>query len=204
VATLLFGARVPTAGSIEVEGDRLELGSPRAALARGVAFVPADRAREGLVMTHSVRENMLLPRLSSFTRAFGVDRGAERRETRTFIERLGVQPTDPDRSVSLLSGGNQQKVVFARAFGLEPKVLVLDEPGQGVDVGARQRILELIAEASRAGLAVVFATSEIEDLPSVCHRVLVLRNGEVAHELAGGELSEHSILSATVADSAAR
>jgi ribose transport system ATP-binding protein len=204
VASLLFGTESPTGGTIEVDGAPIALGSPRAALEAGLAFVPADRARQGLVLTHGVRENMLLPRLAAFTSTRGVDRGAERRETRTWIERLGVQPTDPDRVVGLLSGGNQQKVVFGRALGLGPKILVLDEPSQGVDVGARQRILELIAEASRAGLAVVFATSEIEDLPSVCHRILVLRRGEVVRELAGEEISEHSVLAASVDDPAAQ
>jgi ABC-type sugar transport system ATPase subunit len=203
VASLLFGATRPAAGAIDVDGVSIALGSPRAALEGGLAYVPADRARDGLVMTHGVRENVLLPRLDAFTRARGVNRRAEHRETRAWIDRLGVRPADPDRTVSLLSGGNQQKVVFARALGLTPKVLVLDEPGQGVDVGARRRILELITDASRQGLAVVFATSEVEDLPSVCHRVLVLRNGEVIRELIGEEISEHRILAVSVGARAA-
>ena len=200
LAALLAGASTPAAGTIELDGELLSPGSPRAALDRGLSFVPADRARDGLVMNHSVRENMLLPRLHKFSGPLGVRRGAQRREALTWIDRLGIEPADPDRSVSLLSGGNQQKVVFARALGLGPRVLVLDEPGQGVDVGARARILELIAAAARDEVAVVFATSEIEDLPTVCHRVLVLRGGTIARELRGRDISQHTLLAASISD----
>jgi ribose transport system ATP-binding protein len=198
IASLLFGAVKPAAGTIAVDGKPLEPGSPRHSLARGMAFVPADRARDGLVMSHAVRENMLLPRLNRFTRPYGVDGSRERQETHRWIDRLGIDPPDSERSVRLLSGGNQQKVVFARGLGLSPRILVLDEPGQGIDVGARRRILELVAHASRSGVGVVFCTSEIEDMPAVCHRVLVLRDGMVARELSGSAISEHSVLEASL------
>ena len=204
LAALLAGASAPAAGTVELDGEPLAPGSPRAALDRGLSFVPADRARDGLVLSHSVRENMLLPRLREFSGPWGVRRTAQRREASAWIQRLGIEPPDPDRSVSLLSGGNQQKVVFARALGLDPRVLVLDEPGQGVDVGARARILELIAAAARDGVAVIFATSEIEDLPAVCHRVLVLRAGEIVRELRGGDISQHTVLAASIEESTVR
>jgi ribose transport system ATP-binding protein len=198
LASLLFGAVKPRAGTILVDGERLDSGSPRDSLSCGMAFVPAERAREGLVMTHVVRENMLLPRLDDFVKPYGVDRSREREETHGWIDRLGIDPPNSERQVNLLSGGNQQKVVFARGLGLGPKILVLDEPGQGIDVGARRRILELVAEASRSGVGVVFCTSEVEDLPAVCHRVLVLREGLVARELSGSAISEHTVLEASL------
>jgi ribose transport system ATP-binding protein len=199
VAALIFGALKPTSGTVCISGKPVTLGSPRAAIGQGMAYVPAERLLRGLVLSQSVRENMLLPRIKSFRRIRGQDVKREREEVSGWIDRLGVKPAETEHSVALLSGGNQQKVVVGRALGLAPRVLLLDEPGQGIDVGAKQRIFELIRDAAESGATIILCTSEIEDLPLTCDRVLVMRGGRVVEHLQGADLTEHRLLEAITA-----
>lgn len=183
---LLFGAQQRTGGAVALEGRPLELRHPRDAIAAGIALIPEDRASAGAHLGLTVRENMMLPDLSAFTRWGRVDRRAERREAEALIGRFGVRPPRADKRFGSLSGGNQQKAILAKWMRLEPKVLILDEPVQGVDIGARAEIYRLIGAAAARGAAVLMIDSDLEDLCRLCDRILVLHGGRIVRELAGG------------------
>jgi ribose transport system ATP-binding protein len=191
VGGLVFGSIRRAGGTVHVGGDVLAGGSPFRAVEQGVAFVPADRRGEGAVMTMSVRENMTLPRLRPLRRFMGrLDRRAERRECDRWVGEVGLRPAEPERALDLFSGGNQQKVVLAKWLRNEPRVLLLDEPTQGVDVGAKASIYELVARAADSGAGVVISSSDTRELVVLCNRVLVMRDGSVVAELDHHELTE--------------
>lgn len=196
VAAAVFGAVIRDAGEVSVAGQLVAPNNPGASIRQGLAFVPADRARHGAVMAMNARENLTLPRLYPLRRAFGrLDRRAERRETRDWVSRVGLQPPLPERPLRLFSGGNQQKVVMARWLRIKPRALVLDEPTQGVDVGAKAAIYELIDEAAAAGTGVLVSSSDVKEMMTLCDRVLVLCGGKVTAELGRHELSEARLVS---------
>lgn len=175
VLATLFGA----SGQARLGGARV--GSPHHAIDLGMFLVPEDRKLSGLVLELSVRENLamaILPRLLAaglFVRA-----GAERREALKWVESLNLRPPDPEKRVRELSGGNQQKVVVGKALATEPRVLLLDEPTRGVDVGARSEIYGVIDDLAREGMALLIASSDTDELVGLCDRVLVFRGGRVA------------------------
>jgi len=182
---MLFGTAYRVAGRVEVGGEELVAGDPRAAIEAGMGYVPADRRRGGAVMEMSVRENLTMPAMSPFRRAFGrLDGRAERAETRTWIHTVSLRPPNPELPLKLLSGGNQQKIVLAKWLR------VLDDPTQGVDVGAKAAIYELILTAKRQGTGVLLCSSDTKELVALCDRVLVLKEGRVVSEVPRDELSE--------------
>jgi ribose transport system ATP-binding protein len=161
----------------------------------GAAYVPGDRHADGAVMTMRVRENLTLPDLRRLRRRFGrLDASAERREAGTWMERIALRPAEPERPLELFSGGNQQKVVLAKWLRNEPRVLLLEEPTQGVDVGAKAAIYELVRDAAERGAAVVMASSDTAELASVCDRVVVMRDGAARIELQGRHLTEERLV----------
>ncbi|HVO55732.1 MAG TPA: sugar ABC transporter ATP-binding protein [Solirubrobacterales bacterium] len=195
LAGLLFGARRRERGEVTVLGSPLAAGDPAAAVAAQLAYVPPDRHADGAVMEMSVRENLTLPGLGPLRRALGrLDRRAELGEVRQWIDSVGLRPPEPGRRLELFSGGNQQKVVIAKWLRLRPRALLLDEPTQGVDVGAKLSIYELIENAAREGAAVLVTSADAKELVEVCDRVLVMRDGEIVAELAGGALEEERLL----------
>jgi ribose transport system ATP-binding protein len=198
VAATLFGAGLGTVEELEVDGAAVGQLDPRRAIAAGVAYVPGDRHREGAVMKMTVRENMTLPRLRPLQRLMGrLDQRAERAEVDRWIERVAVRPAEPERALELFSGGNQQKVVLAKWLRNEPKALLMDEPTQGVDVGAKAGIFELIANAAAAGAGVLVCSSDAKELALICDRVLVMRDGEIVAEVSRGtQLSEAGLVRA--------
>ncbi|HEY6762143.1 MAG TPA: sugar ABC transporter ATP-binding protein [Baekduia sp.] len=189
---LVFGATARRAGQVLVAGEELRgAGGPGVAITAGLAFVPADRHARGAVMSMSARENLTLPQLGPLRRAMGwLDGSAERDEAADWTARVGLSPPEPERPLELFSGGNQQKVVLAKWLRTAPRVLLLDEPTQGVDVGAKAAIYSLIERAASEGAAVVVASSDEEELVTICDRVVVLREGRIAAQLAGAELEE--------------
>jgi len=196
---LIFGARRPAAGEISVGGDRLPPGDMATAIARGAAFVPADRHRLGAVMTMSMRENLTLPALRSVQRRFGAIRAsAEAAEARRWAEQVDLRPPAPDRPLSTFSGGNQQKVVLAKWLRTNPRLLLLDEPTQGVDVGAKAAIYELVRQAAARGAAVLVASSDAKELVALCDRVLLVDQGRVTGELTGAALTETALVHAAL------
>jgi ribose transport system ATP-binding protein len=195
LGSLIFGARRRDGGSVEVAGHHLPPGSPLAAIRAGVGFVPADRHAAGAVMTMRARENLTLPLLKPLRRATGaIDPRAERQESERWLRQVALRPFAPERTMSLFSGGNQQKVVIAKWLRLQPKVLLLDEPTQGVDVGAVAAIHGLIAAAAADGAAVLVSSSDSNELVRLCDRVLVLRDGRIAAEVRGAALTDAQLV----------
>ena len=152
---MIFGADVPNAGDVYLDGERLPRGAPGAAISKGVAFAPADRQRLSAIPSWTLRENVTLPRLRTqgLLRWLGVR--AERRDAAEWIKRLDVRPSNPERLFSTLSGGNQQRLVLARWLRSGAKALLLEEPTAGVDTGAKAAIHEMLADAARDGTAVM-------------------------------------------------
>jgi ribose transport system ATP-binding protein len=191
VGGLIFGAVRRSAGEVLIDDSSLPLSGPRAAITAGLGYVPADRQAQGAVLRMSARENLTLPALRGLVRPWGsVNARAERGEAGDWARRVALTPGDPERLMELFSGGNQQKVVLAKWLRLRPKVLVLDEPTQGVDIGAKEAIYRLIAEAAAQGAAVVVSSSDEQELCQLCDRVVVLREGRVSAEIAGADLTE--------------
>jgi ABC-type sugar transport system ATPase subunit len=195
LAGVLFGARPRLDGTVLVEGRSIPGSAPRAAIAAGMAYVPADRRGQGAVMTMSARENLTLPRLRDLRRTTGsLDTRAERRQAAEWAQRVGLRPPNPEQPLGLFSGGNQQKYVLAKWLRNEPRLLLLDEPTQGVDVGAKDGIYDLIADAARAGAGILLASSDTKELAAISHRVLVLRDGECVAELDRTSITEARII----------
>jgi ribose transport system ATP-binding protein len=191
----VFGVRKVTAGEILLNGQPHRIGSPADAIAAGVLLVPEDRRLHGLVLPESVGFNLSLPNLDRLVNAFGVNRRQERELHQTWIDRLRVRTPSASQPVGLLSGGNQQKVVYGKWLARGPKVLILDEPTRGVDVGAKAEIYGLIDALAGEGVAIWMITSDMEELLGMSDRVLVMHEGRVAGELRREELTEEAVMS---------
>jgi ribose transport system ATP-binding protein len=179
-------------GQVAIDGVALKPGDPRAALARGLAYAPAERRRDALLSGATLRENLTISDLRSVSRRGRLSRHLERKDAQAWMETLDVRPRDQERMILQFSGGNQQKVVLGRLLRTNPRVLVLDEPTQGVDVGAKAAIHDLVAQVASTGAAVVVCSSDVEELIQVSTRVLVIRRGVVGAELTGTALTvEH-------------
>lgn len=199
VASLLFGSERREGGDVCVGDTRVDAESPCSALAAGMTLVPADRAGAGVVMGQTIRENLTLPRLSNLMVWGRINRRAERRDAMTWMRRTHVRPSDPERPVGALSGGNQQKVVLGKALRLSPRVLVLDEPMQGVDIGAKVVIFRLLREAAESGVAIVYCSADADEIAKYCHRAIILRDGEIVTELSGDALSTQAVAQSSLA-----
>ncbi|MEU4502190.1 sugar ABC transporter ATP-binding protein [Streptomyces sp. NPDC024089] len=190
----VYGARKPSAGRVTVAGKPLRPGSVRAAVAAGIGLAPEERKAQALLMLESVTRNVSVSSMSRFARAGWIDRGAERRAAREATRELSLRPDNPDTPVRTLSGGNQQKAVLARWLLRGCRVLLLDEPTRGVDVGARAELYAVIRRLADEGLAVLLVSSEVPEVLGLADRVLVLREGRVVHTADARELDEHRVL----------
>jgi ribose transport system ATP-binding protein len=201
LASILFGCAPGTIDDFEVRGTRIDSRSPSRMISHGVGYVPGDRHRLGAVMTMSAGENLTLPQLNPLRhRLGGLNRTAERKEVDSWITRVGLRPMSPDKLLKDFSGGNQQKVVLAKWLRIKPHVLLLDEPTQGVDIGAKASIFDLVATAVEDGAAVLITSSDAKELSQVCDRVIVLRDGVAVAELTGAALTEANIIRASTGD----
>jgi ribose transport system ATP-binding protein len=190
----VYGARRASAGTVRVRGAALRAGSVPAAVRAGMGLCPEERKSQGLLLGEPVYRNVSLATLGRFARGGFVRRGAERAAAREVTAQLDVRPADPMRVTRTLSGGNQQKVVLARWLLRGCRVLLLDEPTRGVDVGARTEIYALIRRLAASGVAVVLVSSEVPEVLGLADRVLVVREGRVVHEAPSGELDEGRVL----------
>lgn len=197
VPHLLYGARRATAGVLTIRDVPIDLTRlrPVGAIEAGLALIPADRKTDGSVSSLPVDENIALPVLDRYFNGVALDRWRMRRETGKLMGEFDVRPNDPSLPYGALSGGNQQKALLAKWFQTEPRLLLLDEPTQGVDVGARQQIYELIRTAARErGVHVLCASSDYEQLASLCDRVIVFGRGRIWRELVGAEVTKDRII----------
>jgi ribose transport system ATP-binding protein len=196
IGPLCFGLQKPTQGSVHLYGKPVEHSNPKRSLARGLIYHPADRRRDGLVLQRPVRENIVLAALDqpAFSKIGFLRRRAERRAARTIIDRLRIQPPNPEREVMFLSGGNQQKVVLGRALTREVGVHVFDEPTAGVDVGARVEVYQFIRELCEDGAAIVLISSDLPEVVNLAHRVYVVHRGRIRAELEGDAITEEAVL----------
>ena len=193
-AKIVFGAERSDSGAVTFDGAPLARRSPRRSIAAGLAFCPEDRKAEGLVLELSVRENIVLALQSKKGWLRRVPRAEQDRIAREMIAALGIATTDAEKPVGQLSGGNQQKVVLARALASRPKALILDEPTRGIDVGAHAEIMALVRKLCAEGLALLVASSEIDELVAVCDRVSVLRDRRMVGELTGADVTRDHIV----------
>jgi rhamnose transport system ATP-binding protein len=204
VARAIFGIDRYDAGSVTVRGQRLRKASPVTAMAAGVGFVPEDRRQQGLVMDMSVEQNVALASLGRLAKAGLIRVSAERAMAVDWAARLKIKYgrlTDP---VSMLSGGNQQKVVLAKWLGRKPAVLIVDEPTRGIDVATKAEVHHLLAGLAKSGVGVLMISSELPEVLGVSDRILVMREGALVAEFTRDEASEEAIMSAAMGQQAAK
>jgi ribose transport system ATP-binding protein len=190
----IYGARKASSGQVTVAGKRLPAGSVRAAVHAGIGLAPEERKSQGLILDEPVYRNISLSTFARFARAGFLDEGRERQVSREQMKALELRPADPDRSTRTLSGGNQQKVLLARWLVHGTKVLLLDEPTRGVDVGARAEIYALIRKLTEVGTAIILVSSEIEEVLGLADRVLVIGDGDVLATTNAQDIDEHGVL----------
>ena len=190
----LFGLSSRTRGEVRIEGVPVTIHSPRDAINAGLAYVTEDRKRSGLVLTGDVRENLCLATLDRMSAGPVMNAAAEGRASARMIETLNIRTASDRQSVAHLSGGNQQKVVLGKWFLTEPRILLLDEPTRGVDVGAKREIYRVMSDFARAGGAVIMVSSETDEVLGMADRVVVMRDGRVAGELERAGMSAEKLL----------
>ncbi|HLF93914.1 MAG TPA: ATP-binding cassette domain-containing protein, partial [Planctomycetota bacterium] len=188
----IFGVDPPAAGAVRVEGKPAIFRRPLEAIRAGIALVPEDRKAQGLFLELAVRENLSIAGL--WQSGFFVDRAREGGLAREAIAQLAIKTPGDGQLVQFLSGGNQQKVVLGKWLALQPKVLLLDEPTRGVDVGAKQEIYRLMDELATRGVAILFVSSELEEILGMSDRAIVMHQGRIAGELPRERLSEESVM----------
>jgi ribose transport system ATP-binding protein len=203
-ARALFGAAPADGGEARMQERPFAPRTPADAIRAGVAYLSEDRRTDGIIPELSVRENLTLAALPALTQRGIVSRGRQRAIVERFMRRLGIRARSADQPIRELSGGNQQKVLIARCLATEPKLLLLDEPTRGIDLGAKAEIQSLIGELAASGLGVLLASSELEELVEGCGRVVVLRDGRSVAELAGDAVTPDGIMAAMAHGSADR
>ncbi len=193
----------PTAAAPRVEGKPVRLQSPRDAVAHGFGYCPEERKTEGIIADLTVRENIVLALQAKRGLAKPLSRSEQEEIALRFIKLLDIRPPEPERPIGLLSGGNQQKVLLARWLATAPRLLVLDEPTRGIDVGAHAEIIRLIRELCDDGLALLVISSELDEIVTYSDRVIVLRDRAHVDELEGEAIDVSNILAAIAAASTA-
>jgi ribose transport system ATP-binding protein len=195
LAEALFGLRKLTGGQVLLDGRPVHIHHPKGAIAAGILLAPEDRRRHGLVLSDSILRNLSLPNLPFLSGPLGwVHGGRERQSARAMTARLQVKASGLQQVVGQLSGGNQQKIVLGKWLARTPKVLILDEPTRGVDVGARSEIYSLMDDLATAGVALLMISSDLEEVLGMSDRVLVLHEGRIAGELAREALSQEAVM----------
>jgi ribose transport system ATP-binding protein len=190
----IYGLDPLDEGEIRLNGAKVTIRHPYEAVKLGIGFITEDRKNEGLVLDFSVRENMVLPSLFSFEEKGLINERKEKEYVDLLISRLAVKTESPETPVRNLSGGNQQKVVIAKWVGIGPKVLILDEPTRGVDVGAKREIYQLMNELTGKGVAIIMVSSELPEVIGMSDRILIVHEGRIAGEVTGHEATQEKIM----------
>ena len=196
VAETLFGMRRADAGQIYFHGEPVTISNSGDAIALGIALVPENRKEQGLVLAMSGRENMTLPQLERLQNLGFMQTQQEQAIFRRYREALSISTTGPNQRVGNLSGGNQQKIVIGKWLSTEPKLLILDEPTRGIDVGSKSEIHKLIGDLAEQGYAVLVISSEMPEIIGVSHRIVTMYSGRVTGEFSGAEITEDNLIAA--------
>jgi rhamnose transport system ATP-binding protein len=194
VARVLFGIDRSDSGVVRLDGRPVAFASPSAALRAGIAYVPEDRHQDGLVLDLSISENVTLPILPRLFPRWFLHRGRERVFASRYAERFHVRATGVDQQVGALSGGNQQKVVLAKWLAAEPRVLILDEPTRGIDIGAKVEVHRIISELAASGLGIVLISSDLPEVLAMSDRILVMHEGRISAEIPAGRATEETVM----------
>ena len=202
VARVLFGIDRPDRGEIRLDGRPVRFASPAVALAAGVAYVPEDRHHDGLVLDFPIAANITLPILQRLFRSLLLRRATERSVAQDYAGRLRVRMTGVEQAASALSGGNQQKVVIAKWLAAEPRVLILDEPTRGIDIGAKVEVHRSIGELAQSGLGIVLISSDLPEVLAMSDRVLVMHEGRITAELSAAEATQERVMFAATGQTA--
>lgn len=196
IAETLFGLRAPSAGKILLEGKEVKIASPIEAIAHGISLVPEDRKGQGLVLGMNCKDNMTLPQISDLTAGPFVSDGAEVAIFDQYRDRLQIKTPGWRQKVGNLSGGNQQKIVIGKWLSMAPKVLIVDEPTRGIDVGSKAEIHNLIRDLASQGYAVIVISSEMPEVLRVSDRVVAMFHGEIIREFTSDEVNEDNLVQA--------
>ena len=196
LAETIFGARTADKGDIYLEGEKVKIRSTKEAVEHRMGFVPEDRKLQGLVLKMSVKDNMTLPKLPWIKKNGFVDTKAEMEMYHHYKDVLAIATPSHEQQVFNLSGGNQQKIVIAKWMSLDPRMLILDEPTRGIDVGSKAEIHKLIAKLAESGLAVLVISSEMPEIMGICDRIYTMRMGEISGEFDEKEVTEEKLIKA--------
>ena len=194
VARVVFGADRADAGEIVLGGMPVRIDSPLAALRHGIGYVPEDRHGQGLVLDFPIAANMTLPILPRLSRFGLFDRGRERKLAGEYSKRLQVKSSGVDQAATGLSGGNQQKVVLAKWLATDPKVLILDEPTRGIDIGTKAEVHRIVSHLATEGMAIILISSELPEVLAMADRVLVMHEGRITGEFARGAADQERVM----------
>ncbi|NLG19650.1 MAG: sugar ABC transporter ATP-binding protein [Fibrobacter sp.] len=194
IVRLLFGVDKPDKGEFTLNGRKISINSPRQAISNRFGFCPEDRKVEGIIGDLTIRENIILALQSNYGIFKSIPKSKQVELADKFIKALGIKATNSEQVVSKLSGGNQQKVILARWLVTEPKLLILDEPTRGIDISAKEEIMDLVIDLCKEGMSIIFISSELEEVVRCCDRVVVMCDRKKLEELTGDDISEERIL----------
>ena len=200
LAKVIFGALNKDNGKIVLDGEEVNISSPKSAIAKGIGFTPEDRKREGLFLIRNVLENVSVVIVRMLTKFGFVNRKKETEIATSYIEKMDIKTPSLEQEIGKLSGGNQQKVVLGRWLAARPKVLILDEPTRGIDVGAKAEIYKLIDNLANEGYGIMFISSELPEILKLSDRIYVMHDGRITGELTGAEATEESVLALAMAE----
>ena len=194
----MFGCFPKTTGTVELEGKPLKLTSPKACIESGMAFLPGERKDEGIVQIQTVAVNMMIPSYERRESKPVINAKEERKIAEKWINRLSIKTNSPQTVVETLSGGNQQKVILGKWLEIHPKVIIMNEPTRGIDVGAKVEIYRILHEMCRDGVSIIMITSEMPELIGMADRALVMHEGALQCVLERNELTEEKIMAAAI------
>lgn len=199
VAQAIFGNNVPDSGEIYLEGKRINNDSTSKALKTGIAYVPESRQTQGLVLGKSLADNITVTILDRITNGLNLlDKRLKTGIVREWINKLNIKPAYPDMQIDQFSGGNQQKAVIAKWLAYNPKVLIVDEPTQGIDIGAKSEIHKLLRDLAEEGMGIIVISSELPEVLAICDRILVMRRGRIAGEFTGNDVTQEELLNKAI------
>ncbi|KUP94600.1 sugar ABC transporter ATP-binding protein [Tritonibacter horizontis] len=193
----VIGRHGHATGTVSIDGQPLGEKSVAGRIRRGLALIPEDRKNDGLVQILSIRENMTMSSLARFTKAFHLSLRLEKKTVADFVKRMTIKIASPEHEVSSLSGGNQQKVVIAKALMTDPKVLLMDEPSRGIDIGAKAEVFRVMRQLAADGLGIIFVTSDLDEVISLSDRILVMSNGRITGAFTQQEATNAKLVEAS-------